>query len=101
MYNSSADGGSMPAFLLVAVLLSLLSSSAMAQVVVFWQPGFPTIASQPVERATLSFESNQKAVAFHDVRSGKDFSGQLENGRAALLLVSDEGKLLATYNWPQ
>ena len=26
----------------------------MAQVVVFWQPGFPTVASQPVDRATLS-----------------------------------------------
>jgi len=48
----------------------------------------------------LTSESNQKAVSFHDVRSGKDFSGQLENGRAALLLVSDEGKLITTYNWP-
>jgi hypothetical protein len=48
----------------------------------------------------LTSESNRKTVAFHDVRSGKDFSGQLENGRAALLLISDEGKLLATYNWP-
>jgi glycosyl hydrolase family 42 (putative beta-galactosidase) len=54
MYNSSADGGPMPALLLVTVLLSLLSSSAMAQIVVFWQPGFPTVASQPVDRATLS-----------------------------------------------
>ena len=48
----------------------------------------------------LTSESNQKAVSFHDVRSGKDFSGQLENGRAALLLVSDEGKLITSYNWP-
>jgi hypothetical protein len=48
----------------------------------------------------LTSESNQKAISFHDVRSGKDFSGQLENGRAALLLVSDEGKLITTYNWP-
>ena len=43
----------MPALLLVVVLLSLLSSSGMAQVVVFWQPDFPTVASRPVERATL------------------------------------------------
>ena len=48
----------------------------------------------------LTSESNQKAVSFHDVRSGKDFSGQLENGRAALLLISDEGKLITSYNWP-
>jgi hypothetical protein len=48
----------------------------------------------------LTSESSQKAISFHDVRSGKDFSGELENGRAALLLVSDEGKLITTYNWP-
>jgi hypothetical protein len=32
----------------------------------------------------------KKAISFRDVRSGKDFSGQLENGHAALLLVSTE-----------
>jgi hypothetical protein len=54
-------------------------------------------------KATLyvvTSESNQASVFFHDVRSGKDFSGRLENGRAALLLVSDEGKVLTSYNWP-
>jgi hypothetical protein len=49
----------------------------------------------------LTSETNQKAVSFHDERSGKNFSGHLENGRAALLLISDEGKLIASYNWPQ
>ena len=49
----------------------------------------------------LTSESNQKLVSFHDERSGKDFSGQLENGRAALLLISDEGKLITSYNWLQ
>jgi hypothetical protein len=49
----------------------------------------------------LTSESNREAVDFHDVRSGKDFSGHLESGRAALLLISDEGKLIASYNWPQ
>ena len=49
----------------------------------------------------LTSESNRKAISFHDVRSGKDFSGQLENGRAALLLISDEGKLITSYNWPE
>jgi Beta-galactosidase len=49
----------------------------------------------------LTSETNQKAVSFHDVRSGKDFSSQLENGRAALLVISDEGKLITSYNWPQ
>jgi hypothetical protein len=30
--------------------------------------------------------------------SGKEFTGRLEPGRAALL-VSDKGELLASYNW--
>jgi hypothetical protein len=49
----------------------------------------------------LTSESNQNAVAFHDMRSGKEFSGHLENGRAALLLISDEGQIITSYNWPQ
>jgi hypothetical protein len=49
----------------------------------------------------LTSESSQKAVEFRDVRSGKDFSGQLENGRAALLLIDDEGNLITSYNWPK
>jgi hypothetical protein len=49
----------------------------------------------------LTSETNRKAVSFHDERSGKNFSGQLENGRAALLLISDEGELIASYNWPE
>jgi Beta-galactosidase len=49
----------------------------------------------------LTSETNQKTVSFHDERSGKNFSGQLENGRAALLLISDEGKLITSYNWPE
>jgi Beta-galactosidase len=49
----------------------------------------------------LTSESNQKAISFRDARSGMDFSGQLENGRASLLLISDEGKLITSYNWPE
>ena len=48
----------------------------------------------------LTSESTQVAISFHDLRSGKDFAGQLENGRAALLLISDQGEILAGYNWP-
>jgi hypothetical protein len=35
------------------------------------------------------------------MRSGKDFSGELENGRAALLLIGAEGQIITSYNWPQ
>ena len=47
----------------------------------------------------LMSESDQKAISFHDVRSGKDVSGQIEPGRAALLLIGDDGELIASYNW--
>ena len=47
----------------------------------------------------LASESAASEVSFRDVRSGKVFSGKLEPGRAALLLVSDRGELLASYNW--
>jgi glycosyl hydrolase family 42 (putative beta-galactosidase) len=75
-------------------------------------PAYSTTLSDPgilicptrLPKATLyviTSESNQSTVAFHDARSGKDFSGHLENGRAALLLISDEGRIITSYNWPQ
>ncbi len=54
-------------------------------------------------RATLyvlTSESNRSEVSFEDLRSGKTFSGTLPSGRAALLLVGTDGKLLASYHWP-
>ena len=48
----------------------------------------------------LTSESNRSEVSFQDLRSGRKFSGTLPGGRAALLLVGTDGKLLATYNWP-
>lgn len=53
-------------------------------------------------RATLyvlTSESVQQDVTFRDHRSGKQFSGSLAPGRAALLLVGEDGGLLAVYNW--
>jgi hypothetical protein len=55
-------------------------------------------------RATLyvlASESNRSDVSFQDLRSGRKFSGSLPSGRAALLLVGTDGKLLATYKWPR
>jgi hypothetical protein len=54
------------------------------------------------DRATLyvlTSESSASEISFRDSRSGKVFAGRLEPGRAALLLVSDKGGLLASYNW--
>jgi hypothetical protein len=44
----------MHALLRVTVFLLLLSSPLVAQVVVVWQPGFPAVSSQPLDRSTLS-----------------------------------------------
>jgi hypothetical protein len=35
------------------------------------------------------------------MRSGRNLSGSLAPGRAALLLISDSGKLISTYNWTE
>ena len=54
------------------------------------------------EHATLyvlTSESTSPEISFRDSRSGKAFAGKLDPGRAALLLVSDKGELLASYNW--
>jgi hypothetical protein len=48
----------------------------------------------------LTSESNRSDVSFQDLRSGRKFSGTLPSGRAALLLVGTDGKLLASYHWP-
>jgi len=48
----------------------------------------------------ITSESNQQQVGFTDRRSGMRFSGTLASGRAAVLLVGTDGKLLASYNWP-
>ena len=47
----------------------------------------------------LTSETDTTRVAFTDKRSGKRFTGDLAAGRAALLLVSNHGELLTTYNW--
>jgi len=47
----------------------------------------------------LASESSREAVSFHDRTSGKEFSGRLEPGRAALLLVERTEACWRVYNW--
>ncbi len=47
----------------------------------------------------LTSETQERVVVFRDARSGKEFSGQLAAGRAALLLVGADRKLIASYRW--
>jgi hypothetical protein len=48
---------------------------------------------------TLTSESDRTEVSFRDQTSGKRFTGKLEPGRAALLLVGEAGDILASWNW--
>ena len=66
----------------VAFLITdaLLSSPLQAKVVVFWQPGFPTVASQPLTRPTLEKAlqgldpvfADEAALAAPDTFTGSD-----------------------------
>lgn len=47
----------------------------------------------------LTSETETTPVSFTDLRSGKHFTGVLDAGRAALLLVGENGDLTATYEW--
>lgn len=64
-------------------------------------PGI-TIAPTLYARATLyviTSESNERRIAFKDERSGHTFAGILEPGGSAILMVSAEGTVLASYHW--
>jgi Beta-galactosidase len=47
----------------------------------------------------LTSESDQTQVNFIDARSGRSFAGKLESGRAAILLIGIDGKLISSYHW--
>jgi Beta-galactosidase len=47
----------------------------------------------------LTSETTEPNVTFRDEKSGKQYTGMLEPGRAALLLLSENGDLMASYNW--
>src|SRR5258708_36307163 len=76
----------------VVLVISLLSPALMAQVVVFWQPGFPTVASQPVDRATLSAALRP---AFLDLKA-LEATGALDQ---AELLVLPYGSAVPADAW--
>jgi Beta-galactosidase len=47
----------------------------------------------------LTSETNGTDLSLRDIRSGKTFTGKLDPGRASLLLVGEDGSLLASYHW--
>jgi hypothetical protein len=65
------------------------------------EPGI-TICPTRFPDATIyvvTSESNQTKVDLTDVRSGRSFHGELHAGRAAILMVGQDGKLLSKFNW--
>src|SRR3984957_11863084 len=82
----------MPALLRAALFLLLLSPHGVAQIVVFWQPGFPTVASQPVDRATLTAALHP---AFLDIEALRA-PGALDHTE---LLVFPYGSAVPTDAW--
>jgi hypothetical protein len=74
---------------------------ASAYATTLQDPGI-LICPTKYQRATLyalTSESGQQAVSFTDQKSGKQFSGTLDSGRSALLLIGQDGVVLASYNW--
>lgn len=47
----------------------------------------------------LTSETNNTAVEFRDARSGKTFTGILQPGRASLLMIGTDGRVIAQYHW--
>jgi hypothetical protein len=47
----------------------------------------------------LTSETNTTELSFRDMRSGKVLTGTLDPGRASLLLVGEDGSLIAKYHW--
>ncbi len=83
------------ALIRVAFFLLLFSPPLVAQVVVLWQPGFPTVASQPVERSTLSVALKDLHPLFLDLQA-LESPGALEK---AELLVLPYGSAVPTGSW--
>jgi hypothetical protein len=82
----------------LAAILSLLlffTSSALAKVVVFWQDGFPTVASQPLARETLV-----KALDGMDpIFAGADALQEPATLNGADLLILPYGSAVLTDAW--
>src|ERR1700677_1000537 len=85
----------MHTLLRVTVFLSLFSAPLVAGVVVFWQPGFPTVSSQPLSRSTLSAALNDPPLSFLDLKA-LQAPGALAS---AELLVLPYGSAVPTDAW--
>ena len=81
----------------IVILLALLSLpiALHARVVVFWQPGFPTVASQPLDRPTLE----QALAGLDPVFADESALDRPDTLRAAELLVLPYGSAVPVQSW--
>jgi len=63
------SGGNLSAVAVAALVFIFAPIPASAKVVIFWQEGFPTVASEPVERAILEKALNGMNPEFADLAS--------------------------------
>ena len=81
---------------IIVVLVSIfMPTPASAKVVVFWQEGFPTIASEPIERATLESALEEKSPEFADL-ANIQVAGML---KGADLLILPYGSAVPADAW--
>ena len=76
-------------------MLPFLSSPLLSQTVVFWQPGFPTIASQPMDRADLSTALHDLNPTFLDTKAPQSPGALVKTE----LLVLPYGSAVPTDDW--
>ncbi len=78
-----------------SLLILLSTSSALARVVVFWQEGFPTVASQPVTRVALE----KSLDGMEPVFAGLDTLKSLAALEKAELLIMPYGSAVPADAW--
>lgn len=81
---------------LVPPLLLIASTLASAKVVVFWEPGFPTVESQPVGRATLEHALRDLQPVFSGANT---LASELKEPSAPDLLVLPYGSAFPVESW--
>jgi hypothetical protein len=59
----------------------------------------PTDVGSATLYVLTSESASPQEISFKDGASGKNLSGRLDPGRAALILVGKSGEVLADYNW--
>ena len=82
-------------FVFAVVLTALIPGTLLAKTVVFWEPGFPTVASQPIEQSSLLQALNGLDAQFADV---KDLN-EPATLSGADLLVLPYGSAVPTDAW--